>query len=566
MGPLRIFGLLLIPALSVAVDECLGTVATDDESFSTLQLRRVQATDGVELLDQNKGLDIAGPYSHNDDICTCKKGAGYATADQAHRGDIEKLPTECGGMCVLNGWGQCRKTGINGDAKTGETHEKCRQRCMDNNEIGRDGLPIDPCQAIEVRLPRSRKDFANGNLTSCEFYRRVPNETLTNYAKGAHHRCWIRTTCLPPTPTKTGQSLALSEVGTEVLCCQALTATCLACMNRNSVEDYCKLNPKTDGCHSHPTCGPPEEKFALPHKGCPNNNTDLTTCVAHNQNFATFAQAWAACGELTECGLVMRFTNGRFYLRRLSDPDLTLAGAASMLHECPGPSCPDTVPTGGGCPKGVICDYNPAPACHEGLVCDYNPVACGENTIFSSTATCTGDGWLIAKRDIYCPPATPGFCDAPEEEFTLPVKGCPIAHTDLTSCVSHNRNFDTFKEAWAACGVNAECGLVTRFSGRFYLRRLSDPDLPHVAGAGSMLHECTDCPLTPPTHGTKCTTGLECDYEEDKCNGNARGFHKTLAWCGDDGWSVITRKECWEIMGLRLDAAPLVEKAVDLEG
>merc|ERR1712232_579531 len=31
-------------------------------------------------------------------------------------------------------------------------------------------------------------------------------------------------------------------------CCLAMTAQCLACQKSQSVADYCKANPKTDGC------------------------------------------------------------------------------------------------------------------------------------------------------------------------------------------------------------------------------------------------------------------------------------------------------------------------------
>lgn len=80
-------------------------------------------------------------------------------------------------------------------------------------------------------------------------------------------------------------------------------------------------------------CSAPAESFSLPHKGCPIDNLD-SSCVASNQHYSTFAEAWAACGTVSECGLIMRWMDGTFYLRRNSDPNYPIAGVWSMLYSC----------------------------------------------------------------------------------------------------------------------------------------------------------------------------------------------------------------------------------------
>jgi len=80
-------------------------------------------------------------------------------------------------------------------------------------------------------------------------------------------------------------------------------------------------------------CPAPAPSWVLPHKGCPTDNLDAS-CVAHNRHYNTFEEAWAACGTFSECGFIVLFTDGRFYLRRASDPDFPIAGSWSMPYSC----------------------------------------------------------------------------------------------------------------------------------------------------------------------------------------------------------------------------------------
>ena len=35
------------------------------------------------------------------------------------------------------------------------------------------------------------------------------------------------------------------------MCCKALTASCMACTNGISIKEFCKNNPKVNGCSSY---------------------------------------------------------------------------------------------------------------------------------------------------------------------------------------------------------------------------------------------------------------------------------------------------------------------------
>merc|ERR1711971_723654 len=75
--------------------------------------------------------------------------------------------------------------------------------------------------------------------------------------------------------------------------------------------------------HSHGVCSAPAEQFNLDQIGCPSDRTD--SCVAGNRDYVNFEEAWAACGRIPECGVIMRWTSGNYYLRRRSDPMVAVA-------------------------------------------------------------------------------------------------------------------------------------------------------------------------------------------------------------------------------------------------
>jgi hypothetical protein len=66
-------------------------------------------------------------------------------------------------------------------------------------------------------------------------------------------------------------------------------------------------------------------------KGCP--NTTVESCLAGNIAYSTLQEAWDKCGEVAGCAFITAWTDGKFYLRRASDPD-TSAGELYAYAPC----------------------------------------------------------------------------------------------------------------------------------------------------------------------------------------------------------------------------------------
>merc|ERR1719330_251982 len=141
--------------------------------------------------------------------------------------------------------------------------------------------------------------------------------------------------------------------------------------------------------HPKESCAPPVQNFDLPQKGCPKG--DVYSCVAVNADYSTFAAAWAACGTEPECGFIMKWTTGKYYLRRHSDPDQPVLGASSMRFSCAGRPASE----GGG--EATVAAAAPA-AARTLILGDVGVASNGPKKVCSS-------------------PAKP--------KFDLPQKGCP---------------------------------------------------------------------------------------------------------------------------------------------
>jgi len=82
-------------------------------------------------------------------------------------------------------------------------------------------------------------------------------------------------------------------------------------------------------------CSVPSEKDVNNGKHCPPEN-GIAGCLNGNKGYTSLAAAWEACGKVTGCGFIMRYSNGNFYLRRLSDPDGAGAGLWGYTYKpCP---------------------------------------------------------------------------------------------------------------------------------------------------------------------------------------------------------------------------------------
>merc|ERR1719323_342159 len=93
------------------------------------------------------------------------------------------------------------------------------------------------------------------------------------------------------------------------------------------------------GANSEGQCHAPHEAFHLTSKGCPNTKTDSSTCMNKNKGYSSFSHAWSECGKTNECKYISRWTNGKYYLRRATDPDDHHHGAAAMKYSCHAQVC-----------------------------------------------------------------------------------------------------------------------------------------------------------------------------------------------------------------------------------
>ena len=91
-----------------------------------------------------------------------------------------------------------------------------------------------------------------------------------------------------------------------------LDINCLAVVMLVPVVGWCGWWAHCKACPA-----PPE---VLPSKG---KNCQSNICLNSNTGYDTFVQAWTRCGEVAECGFIMRYDDGKYYLRRTSDPDRT---------------------------------------------------------------------------------------------------------------------------------------------------------------------------------------------------------------------------------------------------
>merc|ERR1711933_500846 len=89
--------------------------------------------------------------------------------------------------------------------------------------------------------------------------------------------------------------------------------------------------------------------------------------------------------------------------------------------------------------------------------------------------TCWKD-YLLAR------PVVPAACPAPlEPTFTGGGKGCGDV------CLNMNQPYAMLQEAWNACGIVLECGVILESNGYYYLRRSSDPE---STDGQSLIYSC----------------------------------------------------------------------------
>ena len=77
-------------------------------------------------------------------------------------------------------------------------------------------------------------------------------------------------------------------------------------------------------------CPAPAEVLLSNGKDCPRDVS--ANCLNSNTGYSTFLTAWTQCGQVAECEFIMKYHDGKYYLRRSSDPDVS--GQQGIVYSC----------------------------------------------------------------------------------------------------------------------------------------------------------------------------------------------------------------------------------------
>ena len=77
-------------------------------------------------------------------------------------------------------------------------------------------------------------------------------------------------------------------------------------------------------------CAAPAEALTVNFKNCKNRGS----CLNGNKGYTRFGEAWSVCKVTTDCAFIMKFTNGKYYLRRSSDTDDPGIPNSGMAFTC----------------------------------------------------------------------------------------------------------------------------------------------------------------------------------------------------------------------------------------
>lgn len=211
-----------------------------------------------------------------------------------------------------------------------------------------------------------------------------------------------------------------SALGRAITANAGASGDCKLCFEDAANEQkICIEKTNCGGAGGRRTCSAPDENFVYPWMGCTNDD-----CLRENRPLDSWGEAWEECGNMRECGAIVRWHTGKYYLRRADDPF-----------------------TSGEVSKGGRVDATQFYKCRE---------------------TCPPPLWPNDGATI----------------MMIPTMDC------VGDCINDNQKYDTFEEAWEACGQDQRCGFVQQFSWRgndnsFFLRRLGD--------AAKMRAPCVGC-------------------------------------------------------------------------
>mmetsp|Transcript_14554 Transcript_14554/g.26592 ORF Transcript_14554/g.26592 Transcript_14554/m.26592 type:complete len:622 (-) Transcript_14554:93-1958(-) len=323
-----------------------------------------------------------------------------------------------------------------------------------------------------------------------------------------------------------------------------------------------------------PTCELPDMPPELPSgKACPAAGQHLNgvwgvSCLNGNTPYWSLSAAWAECAKVSECGAILSTSDGKYYLRRLSDPDMPQEDSSRALFfqcaerdmyfqkkrkekeaaerargdevdreykvKCPMPEKPNMMPFGKNCPEdgdnglyGTTCLNGNKPYWNQNAAW----VACAEVEGCGAIMQ-TADGRFFLRRnsdpdtamgnnaytiEFSCPrvvkeraqlqeqraredrmyaekllKTAEAKCPIPKYTGKLPVgKACPKLEGGGYECFNSNTEYWSFAEAWIACAETQGCGSILKHNNsKFYLRRASDPDMPAGSPSYSITFAC----------------------------------------------------------------------------
>lgn len=228
-------------------------------------------------------------------------------------------------------------------------------------------------------------------------------------------------------------------------------------------------------------------------------------CFYNNTSFPDQLTAEAKCDATPECDLVMCYKNGKYYLRRATDPhikcpachNLAKPNIATYSEVCAGPT---------GCGKGGCLAGN-ANYADKGTAekhCNKTP-GCEVVMRWNDNAKF----YLRRANDPVTPINGVNIYLKAVSPFTHVRQG--TAQGCIGACPLNNKGFKTFEEAAAACIIIPKCEVVMRWTnGLFHLREAQASTRPNGAAALFMKPETNvKCPKNV-INGGRCTSHCSC--------------------------------------------------------
>ena len=252
-------------------------------------------------------------------------------------------------------------------------------------------------------------------------------------------------------------------------------------------------------------------------KSCPPALLALALCLNSNIAYGTVAEATTKCNSLTDCGGVYAHSNGKYYLRRATDPDI-VGSANNFCTKGAAPAAPSgytivgNPKTSGHCvlPWGTGGSPTYRTPAEAFQICS-NDASCTHVSLFKEGRVSDSKYWSATSTSTICTPTTDPYaltytnyqkssegpgrsaCGSGYSSWNALGKRCP--HAFAGGCLNSNIGYGTVAEATTKCNSLTACGGVYAYpNGKYYLRRATDPNV-----AGNTNNFCTKGAATAPS-------------------------------------------------------------------